>query len=146
MMPRARLTIALAAAVLVATALTGCASTPPDLQQTTAALLQAGVQNVTAAAAAGDFEAAQASLETVQADLLTAAAADEVSAARAADIQSALNLVSADLVAAIEASKPEPTVAPAPAPSETPTSVDKGDDKDNGTCKKKDECDDDGGD
>lgn len=144
-MPRARLNIALAAAVLVASALTGCGSTPPELQQTTAVQLQAGVQKVTAAAAAGDFEAAQASLEAVQSDLLTAAAADEVSAARAADIQSALNLVSADLVSAIEATKPEPTVAPAPAPAPAPseTSVDKGNDKDNGKCKKKDDdCDD----
>lgn len=145
MMPRARLTIALSAVVLVASALTGCASTPPDLQPGTATQLQAGVQSVTAAAAAGDFEAAQASLEAVQSDLLTAAAADQVSAARAADIQSALNLVSADLISAIEASKPEPTVAPAPAPS--PTSVDKGGDKDNGKCKKKDDdCDDEGDD
>jgi ribosomal protein S20 len=143
MMPRARLTIALASVVLVAVALTGCSSTPPDLQQSTATQLQAGVQNVTAAAAAGDFEAAQASLEAVQSDLLTAAAADGVSAARAADIQAALNLVSADLLAAIEASKPEPTLAPAPVPSPTQTSVDKGNDKDNGKCKKNDDCDDD---
>ncbi|TFB57315.1 hypothetical protein E3T34_13680 [Cryobacterium sp. TMT1-62] len=141
MMPRARLTLALAAVTLVASTLTGCGSTPPDLQQSTATELQAGVRNVTAAAAAGDFEAAQASLEAVQADLLTAAAADGVSAARAADIQSALNLVSADLTAAIEASKPEPTVAPVPAPS--PTSVDNGNDKDDGKCKKNDDgCDD----
>ncbi|TFC94625.1 MULTISPECIES: hypothetical protein [Cryobacterium] len=142
-MPRARLSIALAAVVLVASALTGCSGPPPDLQETTAAQLQSGVQTLTTAAAAGDFEAAQASLEAVQADLLTAAAADQVSAARAAKIQSALNLVSADLASAIEASKPEPTVAPAPIPSEEPTSVDKGSDKDNGKCKKKeDDCDD----
>ncbi|TFC81238.1 hypothetical protein E3T23_07100 [Cryobacterium cheniae] len=144
MMPRARLTIAVAAVVLVASALTGCSNTPPDLQQSTATQLQTGVQNVTAAAAAGDFAAAHDALEAVQADLLTAAAADQVSAARAAEIQSALNLVSADLVSAIEASRPEPTVEPAPAPSEAPASVDKGDDKDNGKCKKKDDddCDD----
>lgn len=144
MMPGARLTIAMSAVALVASALTGCAGTPPDLQQDTAAQLQTGVQDVTAAAAAGDFAAAQSSLETVQSDLLTAAAANEVSAARAADIQAALNLVAADLVGAIEASKPEPTVAPAPAPS--PTSVDKGNNEDNGECKKKkdDGCDDKG--
>ena len=147
MMPRARLTVALAAVVFVASALAGCGGTPPDLQQGTATQLQTGVQTVTAAAAAGDFEAAQASLEAVQADLLTAAAADQVSAARAADIQSALNLVSADLTSAIEASKPEPTVAPAPAPApDEPTSVDKGDDKGDGKCKKNDDCEDDGDD
>ena len=141
MMPRDRLTLALAAVTLVASTLTGCGSTPPDLQQSTATQLQAGVQDVTVAAAAGDFDAAQVSLEAVQADLLTAAAADEVSAARAADIQSALNLVFADLTAAIEASEPEPTVAPVPAPR--PTSVDNGNDKDDGRCKKKDDgCDD----
>ncbi|GEM_PF-5810934 len=144
MMPRGRRTIALAAVALVASALTGCSTTPPDLQQSTAAQLQTGVQNVTAAAAAGDFEAAQASLEAVQSDLLAAAAVEEVSAARAADIQAALNLVSADLVSAIEESKPEPTLAPAPAPAPSPTSVDKGDDKGDGKCNKKkdDDCDD----
>ena len=146
MRTRARLSIAMTAVALVASALTGCAGTPPDLQQGTAAQLQTGVHDVTAAAAAGDFAAAQASLETVQSDLLTAAAANEVSAARAADIQAALNLVAADLVGAIEASKPEPTVAPAPAPAPSPTSVDKGNNEDNGECKKKkdDGCDDKG--
>jgi len=121
MMPRARLTVALAAVVPRRDS-TDRVREHARLQQSTAAQLQAGVQNVTAAAAAGDFEAAQASLEAVQADLLTAAAAEEVSAARAADIQSALNLVSGDLVTAIEASKPEPIVEPAPSPSPTPTS------------------------
>ena len=141
MTPRARLSIALAAVIVVASALTGCSSPPPDLQQTTATQLQAGVQTLTAAAAAGDLEAAQASLDAVQADLLAAAAAEKVSAARAAEIQSALNLVSADLAAAVEASQPEPTVAPAP--SDEPASVDTDNKKDNGKCKKKDDdCDD----
>lgn len=134
----ARLTIALATVLLVAAALTGCSTTPPELEQTTAAQLQAGVQEVTNDAAAADFEGARSALIAVQADLLTAAAAGQVTAARSAQIQSALNLVSADLDAAIIDSAPEPTMTPTPSPSADP-----GKDKGKDECKKKeDNCDD----
>ncbi|MBC7443022.1 MAG: hypothetical protein H7311_10995 [Ramlibacter sp.] len=134
----ARLTIALATVLLVAAALTGCSTTPPELEQTTAAQLQAGVQEVTNDAAAADFEGARSALIAVQADLLTAAAAGQVTAARSAQIQSALNLVSADLDAAIIDSAPEPTMTPTPSPSADP-----GRDKGKDECKKKeDNCDD----
>jgi hypothetical protein len=132
MMPLPRLSIAVAAVLLLASTMTGCSNTAPELQQATATQLEAGVLKVTVAAAAGEFTDAQTALDAVQADLLAAAAADRVSAARSAQIQSAINLVTADLTAAIDESTPTPTP--------TPTSVDKGKNRDNGKCKKKDDC------
>ncbi|TFD76461.1 hypothetical protein [Cryobacterium fucosi] len=135
---RSRLATRVAAALLVAATLTACSGPSPDLATPTVEKLQSGVLGVTTAAAAGDFTGAQSALTAVQADLLTAAAAGQVSAARAAEIQSAINLVTGDLADAIEASIPTPT----PTEDQSP-SVDKGDNKDNGKCKKSDdECDD----
>ncbi|TFC50145.1 hypothetical protein E3T26_11730 [Cryobacterium sp. TMT1-21] len=137
-----RLTLALATVFLVAATLTGCSNTPPALDPAIAGKLQSGVQEVSTDAAAGDFEGAKSALVAVQADLLTAAAAGQVTAERSAQVQSALNVVSADLDAAIIASKPEPTVAPAPAATADP-GQDTGKDNGKDTCKKKDDnCDD----
>ena len=138
---RSRLTARVAAVLLVAATLTACSGPAPELATPTAERLQSGVLGVTTAAAAGDFAGAQSALTAVQADLLAAAAAGQVSAARSAEIQSAINLVTGDLAAAIEASIPTPT--PTPTDDNTP-SVDKGDNKDNGKCNKKkdDDCDD----
>jgi len=106
--PRSRFAAALAGCVIVVAALSGCAPAEVPLQQATAAQLQKGVLDVTKTSAAGDFAGAQAALTAVEADLRTAAASDQVTADRAAEIQSAINLVAADLakeVAAAEAAK-----------------------------------------
>ena len=122
------------AVVILSVALSGCASTPDALAQATADRLQAGVRSVTAAASAGDFESAQSALDSLQADLLAAASAGDVTGSRSAEIQSAINLVGADLdaasAAAIEAAKPTPTPTPAPAPTKE-SKPGKGDDKGN---------------
>ena len=106
---------------VLAVALTGCATAPAQLKDSAAERLQSGVQDVTASAATGDLAGARSALGDLQADLLAAAAAGEVTGQRSAQIQSAINLVDADLDAAIEASKPVETVAPAPEPIPTPT-------------------------
>lgn len=116
---------AIIAAVILSVALSGCASTPDALKQATADQLQAGVRSVTTAASAGDFASAQAALDTLQADLLAAASAGELTGSRSAEIQSAINLVGADLDAAILAGAPTPlpasTSTPTSTPSPTPT-------------------------
>ena len=132
-----RLISGVAATLLVAAALTACSGPSPDLATTTADKLQSGVLGVSTAAAAGDLAGAQSALTAVQADLLTAAAAGQVSAARSAEIQSAINLVTGDLADAIEASRPTPTPFPTEDPSQP---VDKGNNTDDGKCKKKDDC------
>jgi len=99
---RARSARALATFSLVALVLTGCAGTPAPLQQSAAEQLQVGIVDVTNAAAAGDFEGAQTELDRVQDQLRTIAAAGQVTAERASEIQSAISLVSGDLTAAID--------------------------------------------
>lgn len=131
---RSRFTIAGAALLLVGATLSGCSSSA-DLQQATAAQLQSGVLDVTTAAAAGDYASAQSALDALQADLLAAAAAGQVTAARSAEIQSAINLVSDDLASATVASTPTPTPTPTAAPG---PGKDNGGDK--GKCKN-DNCD-----
>lgn len=105
---RYRVTAVGAGILLVAASLTGCAPTPPALQAQAAEQLRAGVLAVTTAAAAGDYAGAQTALGSVQADLLEAASAEEVTSARSAEIQAAINLVGADLAAAIAAATPPP--------------------------------------
>ena len=120
-------------ALLVAAVLTGCASEASPVQPTTATQLQSGVLAVTQAAAAGDYPGASAALDAVQADLLTAAATGQVTGTRATEIQTAIDTVTADLVAR-EAAAKTPTATPGTGP--TPP-VDKGNDKGNG---KSDKC------
>lgn len=118
--------------VILSVTMSGCASTPDALEQATADQLQAGVRSVTTAASSGDFESAQAALDSLQADLLAAASAGDVTGSRSAEIQSAINLVGADLdaasAAAIEAAKPTPTPTPTPTEDSKPGKGDKGDD------------------
>ncbi|TFD74252.1 hypothetical protein E3T54_15890 [Cryobacterium sp. Sr8] len=124
--PRAAL-----AAVILAVALSGCASDPSALEQPTAERLQTGVRAVATSAAAGDYTSAQSALGALQADLLAASAAGEVTGERSARIQSAINLVGADLNAAIEAAKPAPVLTQTPTPTPTKDSKPgKGNDED----------------
>lgn len=143
---KARAVAALSGIVLAVMALTGCSNASADLSGSTASELQTGVLAVTTQAAGGDYAAAQSALDAVQGDLLAAAAAGSVSSKRAAQIQSAINLVGADLSSAIEASKPTPTPAPV-VTVEAPPPADSGDhkgedkgDKGDGKCGKKDDC------
>ncbi|MDY7528566.1 MULTISPECIES: hypothetical protein [Cryobacterium] len=132
---RGRLAALVGGALLVAAALTGCASDSSPVQPSTATQLQSGVLSVTEAAAAGDYPGASAALDAVQADLLTAAATGQVTGTRATEIQAAIDSVTADLAALEEAarlSSAPPSAVPVPAPS-----VDSGNDKGNG---KKDKC------
>ncbi|SDK05660.1 hypothetical protein SAMN05216282_102272 [Cryobacterium psychrotolerans] len=120
--------VALAATLLIATAaLTGCSDASPDLTPGAASQLQDGVLAVSTAAAAGDFAEAQTALAVVQADVLAATKAGDVTADRSAEIQAAIKLVGTDLAAAIAVSTPEPTKAPEPtdepAPSPEPTTT-----------------------
>ena len=111
--------VALAATLLIAAAaLTGCSDSSPDLKPAAASQLQDGVLAVSTAAAAGDFAKAQTALAVVQADVLAATKAGDVTADRSAEIQAAIKLVSSDLAAAIAASTPTPT--PEPEPTEEP--------------------------
>ena len=83
-------------AVLVAGALAGCAPTP-DLSDDAAEGLQASVQSVAGAAAAGDPTAAASELDALQTKLDGAVSSDDVSDDRAQSIQAAIDLVRADL-------------------------------------------------
>ena len=114
-----------ASVLIVSAALTGCAGDEPQLTASAAEQLQSGVLAVTTAAAAGDFSTAKSALATVQDDVLAAADAGDVTAERASEIQAAIELVAADLDAAIAKGTPAPTKAPEPttepAPSAEPT-------------------------
>jgi len=134
---RGRLAALVVGAVLVVSALTGCASDSSPVQPSTATQLQSGVLSVTQAAAAGDYPGASAALDAVQADLLTAAATGQVTGTRATEIQAAIDGVTADLAAlAAAAAANTPTATPV-APLAPGPSVDSGNDKGNG---KKDKC------
>ncbi|MEC5148642.1 hypothetical protein [Cryobacterium sp. GrIS_2_6] len=133
-----RLAALVGGALLVAAALTGCASDSSPVQPSTASQLQSGVLSVTEAAAAGDYPGASAALDAVQADLLTAAATGQVTGTRATEIQAAIDSVTADLAALEEAarlSSATPAAIPVPVPS-----VDSGNGNGKGNGKK-DKCD-----
>lgn len=108
---RARFALTLATLSLSALALSGCAGTPVALEQPAAEQLQSGIVEVTSSAASGDFDAAQAQLSTVQNQLRTIAAAGQVTAERASEIQSAISLVAADLTEAIDAAAAQAAAA-----------------------------------
>ncbi|TFD85865.1 hypothetical protein E3T61_17225 [Cryobacterium lactosi] len=151
---RARFVLAVAGLGLAGSLLAGCAGASPELDSGAAATLQDGVLAVSSAAAAGDFATAQTELGTVQTALADASAADAVTAARAAEIQAAIDLVGADLAASIVASTPVPTSTPEPVSTDDDDDNDDNDNdddpapakpekpaKDTGDCKKKDKCD-----
>lgn len=100
-----RLAVAVAACAMTALLLAGCAGKPPALEPTTAEQLQADVLGVTEAAAAGDLVQARSELSHAEANLRTAAASGQVAPERSAEIQAAINLVSADLSTAIDAAE-----------------------------------------
>lgn len=104
---RTRFSVAFAGILLVASVLAGCANTPPELEESAAGSLQSAVLEVTTAAKAGDYLSAQSLLESLQAELLAAAAADQVSASRTAQIQAAINKVSVELATQIKAIQDE---------------------------------------
>lgn len=92
--------------------LTACSA--PALDAGVAAQLQDSVTAVAGAAAAGDLAAAATRLDELQAEFDTAVEADQVTAARAARIQSAITAVRADLVAAT----PSPSTSPSGEPAD----------------------------
>ncbi|POH64743.1 MULTISPECIES: hypothetical protein [Cryobacterium] len=138
---RTRLVLTVAGLGLAGSLLTGCAGTTAALDPAAAADLQDGVLKVTSAAAAGDFLTAQTELGSVQTALTAASAEDAVTAARAAEIQTAIDLVGADLAASIAASTPVevPVETPTPDPVSTPDEGNDDDEKDKDKDKKNDE-------
>jgi hypothetical protein len=114
---------ALVAAIALAAVLASCAPVPEALSRQASTDLQAGVVAVAESAASGDQAAALARLDALQQALADAVAAGDVTAERAASIQSAIDLVRADLQPA-----PAPSVEPTPQPTADPTVTDNGDD------------------
>ncbi|EPR76164.1 mucin-associated surface protein [Leifsonia rubra CMS 76R] len=118
-----RIVAAACAAMLVTAALSGCAPTKPELDSVSASTMQESVAAVTQAAADGDPVGALAALDTLQAQLKEDTASGLISADRSAQIQASIDLVRADLTAAL----PEPS--PTPPKKDPGKSGDKGDDK-----------------
>jgi ribosomal protein S20 len=108
-----RLVVVVALALL---ALAGCSAAPTDLESTAATDLQTAVVAVATPAAAADYETAITQLDEVQARLDAAIEDGAVSASRAAQIQSAIDVVRADLEAALaeeqETATPEEPAEP----------------------------------
>jgi hypothetical protein len=101
--------IAALAVVTLSVALTsGCSPQPSDLSESAAFELQGAVDSVVAAVKDNRITAALASLNTVQMQLLQFTAAGDVGNERVATIQRAIDLVKADLAAAIS----QPSNAP----------------------------------
>ena len=101
----------LAAAVLAVTlALTGCAAQEPDYDPKVADRLQAEVLEVSQLSAAADYSAAMLALAELEVELKDALARGAITAERYESVMAALNLVRADLQAAIDALTPPPPV------------------------------------
>lgn len=113
----------LVATVALAAVLAGCAAVPQPLSRQASTDLQAGVVAVAESAASGDQTSALARLDELQQSLAEAVTAGDVTAERAASIQSAIDLVRADLQPA-----PAPSVEPVPQPTADPTVTDDGND------------------
>ena len=105
----ARFVAVACAAMLVTAALSGCASTEPGLDSATASKMQESVSAVTDAAAAGDPAGALAALDALEAQLKEDTASGAISADRSARIQASIDLVRADLTAALPAPEPVQT-------------------------------------
>ncbi|MCB5293403.1 hypothetical protein [Arthrobacter sp. SO3] len=95
--------IGLAAALVLAASLTGCGPADTGLPREASRQLQELVLGVSQAAAANDHSAALGTLETLEADLTTAAASGQVSEERRRRIMTSIAAVRADLMAAIDA-------------------------------------------
>lgn len=116
------------AAFVLAASLSACAPTSPDFDSDAASLLQSSVATVTDAAAAGDPVAALAALDVLQAQLNENTSTGAIGAERSARIQASLDLVRADLTAALP--DPTPTTDPADETSnDNENGNGKGDDK-----------------
>lgn len=115
-----RVSLTLAGVVLLV--LTGCAAQQPALDAATADALNGSVVAVATAAAGDDPAAALAQLDALQGQLDAAVASGAVSGARAADIQSSIDLMRLDLEALV-------ALQPTPTPTPTPTDDDDKPDK-----------------
>lgn len=109
----------LAPALALTLVFSGCAQADSDLNSESAGELQSLVVSVAETAATGDYAAAMAELDALQAVLDTARGQGDVSDERGATIQTAIDVVRADLVQAAESATPsapveEPVEAPAP--------------------------------
>ncbi|GAA1210677.1 hypothetical protein [Rhodoglobus aureus] len=120
----ARVVAVTCAAILVTAALTGCAPTEPELDSAAASKMQESVSLVTEAAAAGDPAGALAALDALEAQLKEDTASGAISADRSARIQASIDLVRADLTAALP--KPEPEPEPTQTEEDPGKSGDKG--------------------
>ncbi|MEV8253233.1 hypothetical protein AB0O95_04615 [Rhodoglobus sp. NPDC076762] len=123
-LPRSILAAVIAGALAVS--LSACAPTAPDFDPDAASLLQTSVADITDAAAAGDPAAALAALDILQEQLNESTATGAIGAERSAQIQASIDLVRADLIAAL----PEP--APTADPEDEATSNGNGNGSDNG--------------
>lgn len=109
-----------AASVIGMSLLVGCSSGAPDIATTTSSELQAAVQDIGTASAAGHYAAAVTLLDTLQSRLDQALAAGQVRADRGAQIQAAIDRVRGDLGALVQApaqgssASPTPTATPSP--------------------------------
>jgi hypothetical protein len=105
------------AVCVLAIGLSGCVSAPASIDQGTASAMQQKIASVAAAASSKDFSAATARLAELQKELDQAAAAGKLSSSRVSQIQTAINNLAKDLVAASPTPlPPAPVPAPAPAP------------------------------
>ena len=115
----------LAGATLVAVILAGCATPESEISLDVSAQMQDSVVSIAESAAAGDLASATALLDELQKQLDDAVANGDVSAKRAVAIQSAIDVVRADLqaapVAPVESPPAESTEPPQPTESAEPT-------------------------
>ena len=100
--------------------LVGCAPRAPDIAAPTSSELQAAVQDIGTAAAAGRYAAAVTLLDTLQSRLDQALAAGQVRADRGAKIQAAIDRVRGDLGALVAVPAPVPMRSASPTASATP--------------------------
>ncbi len=92
-----------AAAMMLGASLAGCGPAETGLQPDTARLFQEKVLGVSEAAAANDHAAALTALESLEADVVSAAGRGQVSEDRRRTITTSITAVKADLAAAIQA-------------------------------------------
>ena len=95
--------------VALVVALSGCALMPHGPESPAALRMQSSVSAVTQAAAAGDPAGAIAALDALEAQLKQDTASGAISADRSARIQASIDLVRADLTAALPTPSPTPT-------------------------------------
>mgnify|MGYP003649960988 FL=1 len=103
--------VAAGAALVLVLSLNACAPGSSEFDTDAASLLQSSVADVTDAAAAGDPAAALVALDVLQEQLNENTSTGAIGAERSARIQASLDLVRADLTAALP--DPTPTADPA---------------------------------